>query len=151
MVFLVRARAWLWFLCAGLAVSLGAALSGSNLVIAIATQTMGWMAAILGLASVRQGPREMRRPWVFFASAAVAFLLAGAVRAVHGLIVDQDRPFPSPADLIALTGHLMLIIGSTLLGHLRAPGPGPGRHHRRRHHRRSASRPWSGPGCSGRT
>ena len=101
--------------------SLGAALSGSSLVIAVATQTAGWASAAFGLAAVRRGPRELRRPWVFFASAASAFLLAGIVRAVHAAVEGVDRPFPSPADLIALSGHVMLIIGSTLLGHLRAP------------------------------
>ncbi|CAN5868348.1 hypothetical protein BH23ACT2_BH23ACT2_11590 [soil metagenome] len=56
-----------------------------------------------------------------FALAGAAFLVAGTVRVLHGLMIDVERPLPSIADAIALSGHLCLIVGGTLLGHLRSP------------------------------
>ena len=117
----VKQRAWLAYLILGLALSVAAGFSTSESLIGIVTQLAGWTAAGIGLSIARRSPREIGRPWQFFAGAATAFLVAGLVRMVHGMIIDVDRPFPSPADAIALTGHVMLIIGSTLLGHLRSP------------------------------
>ncbi len=117
----VKHRAWLFFLLAGLAASLGAGLSESSAILAVASQAAGWASVGIGLAIARRSDRTVGRPWLYFAAAASAFLVAGIVRAVHGSILGVDRAFPSPADAIALCGHVMLIIGSTKLGHLRSP------------------------------
>ncbi len=58
---------------------------------------------------------------MYFVAAASAFLLAGLTRSFHGALIGADRPFPSPADLVALGGHTLLIIGSIHLGTLRSP------------------------------
>ena len=118
---LVKQRGWLVYLVVGLLVSTAAGATGSSSAIGIVTQVFGWASVAIGLSIVRRSPREVGRPWLFFGLAGAAFLVAGIVRSVHGVIVDLDRPFPSPADAIALSGHVMLIIGGTLLGHLRSP------------------------------
>ncbi|CAN5697874.1 hypothetical protein BH10ACT1_BH10ACT1_23610 [soil metagenome] len=117
----MKQRGWIVYLVVGLLVSIVAGLSGSSMLIGLVTQVVGWASVGIGLSIARRSPKETGRPWLFFALAASAFLVAGAVRTVHGLIIDVDRPFPSPADGIALSGHVMLIIGGTLLGHLRSP------------------------------
>ncbi len=117
----VKQRGWLIFLLAGLLLSLVAGVSGSTSLIGIVTQLAGWSSVGVGLSIARRSPKETGRPWLFFALGGGAFLVAGIVRTLHGMVVHIDRPFPSPADAIALSGHVMLIIGSTLLGHLRSP------------------------------
>ncbi|MCU1497291.1 MAG: diguanylate cyclase/phosphodiesterase with sensor(s) [Acidimicrobiales bacterium] len=117
----MKQRGWIVYLVLGLLISLGAGLSGSSSIAGLVTQVVGWASVAIGLSIARRSRKEIGRPWVFFALGASAFLVAGAVRTLHAVLADVDRPFPSPADAIALTGHVMLIIGSTLLGHLRSP------------------------------
>ena len=117
----VKQRAWLVYLVVGLVISLGAGIQGSAGLNGLVTQVVGWASVGIGLSIARRSPKGTGRPWLFFALAASAFLVAGAVRTLHGMIIGVDRPFPSPADAIALSGHVMLIIGGTLLGHLRSP------------------------------
>ncbi len=117
----VKQRGWLVFLVFGLLASLGAGLTGSPTIIGIVTQVVGWASVGIGLSIAKRSPKEVGRPWIFFGLAGAAFLVAGVVRSVHGMLIGVERPFPSPADAIALSGHVMLIIGGTLLGHLRSP------------------------------
>ncbi len=117
----VKERSWLVYLVLGLTASLAAGLNGSSAGTGVLTQVLGWSSVCIGLAIAHRSPKEVGRPWALFALAASAFLIAGVVRSAHGLVVGIDRPFPSPADVIALSGHVLLIIGSTLLGHLRSP------------------------------
>ncbi|HEX2575101.1 MAG TPA: EAL domain-containing protein [Aquihabitans sp.] len=117
----VKQRGWLIYLIVGLAASFVAGLTGSASIIGIVTQVAGWSSVAIGLSVARRSQKDSSRPWVLFALAASAFLVAGVVRSAHGVVVGVDRPFPSPADVIALSGHVLLIIGGTLLGHLRSP------------------------------
>ena len=117
----VKQRGWLLFLVTGLLISFVAGLTGSSSIIGIVTQLAGWASVGIGLSIARRSPKGVGRPWLFFALGGAAFLVAGVVRSLHAMLIHIDRPFPSPADAIALSGHLMLIIGSTLLGHLRSP------------------------------
>jgi diguanylate cyclase (GGDEF)-like protein/PAS domain S-box-containing protein len=117
----VSRRPWAVFLTLGLVASVAAAISGSVGVIGLVTQVAGWTSVGIGLSIIRRSPRETGRPWLYFVLAASAFLVAAMVRTVHGIVIDIDRPLPSIADAIALSGHVCLVIGGTLLGHLRSP------------------------------
>jgi diguanylate cyclase (GGDEF)-like protein/PAS domain S-box-containing protein len=117
----VKNRGWILYLVLGLAASLVAGASPSGAAVGPLTQIVGWLAVIIGVSTAKKSSPEAGRPWAFFVAAASAFLIAGLVRTIHGSIIDFDRPFPSPADAIALAGHVCLIIGGVLLGHLRSP------------------------------
>ncbi len=112
---------WLPFLVIGAVISLAAAASGSELLLAVVIQLVGWASVAIGVWTIKSSEPAARRAWILFVGAAVAFLLGGLVRAIHGSLAGVDRPSPSPADIIVVAGYLMLIAGSILLGHLRAP------------------------------
>ncbi len=120
----MKGRGWLVYLVLGTTLSVVAAFSRSSVLIGLVTQLVGWVGLLVWLRddlrkSIRGGLAD--RPWTFFALGGAAFLVAGAVRTAHGSIVGEARPFPSPADAIALAGHVILIIGGNVLGHLRSP------------------------------
>ena len=114
-------RAWLVFLLVGLAVSIGAAATGSIEIMGVASLGFGLAASVIGIVVSRTDPDGSGRPWRYFTLAGLAFVSATIVRVVHGVVIDVDAPFPSPADAVALSGHLFLILGATRLGQLRSP------------------------------
>ncbi len=117
----MRRHRWRAFLLGGTALSLLAALSGSELAVAAVIQLVGWSSVVIGLWTVRASSGASRRAWMMFVGAAIAFLSGGIIRSLHASVAGIDRPFPSPADLVVVLGYLLLIIGSVLLGHLRSP------------------------------
>ena len=117
----VKQWGWVAYLFSGIAASIVVGLSGSAVAVGALTQLLGWVAVIIGLSIVVGSPREIGAPWRWFVAGASAFLVAGLVREAHGALTGAERPFPSPADAIALSGHVSVIIGGTLLGHLRSP------------------------------
>ncbi|MCB1246733.1 MAG: hypothetical protein KDB69_05665, partial [Acidimicrobiia bacterium] len=117
----LQRRGWLAFLILGLLVSAAAAASGSVDVMGATAVVFGIAAAGIGMSISRTDPQGSGKPWRYFACAAIAFVGASIVRTVHGLIVDTTAPFPSPADAVALSGHVCLVLGGLLLGHLRSP------------------------------
>lgn len=116
-----KQQTWLVFLVAGCAASLAVALTGSTLLNGALVQLVGWASVAIGLGLARRSEGQVRRTWLCFAGAASMFLVGGVVRTVHGVAIDVERPFPSPADAILVVGHGFLITGSILLGHLRSP------------------------------
>ncbi|MBX3286595.1 MAG: EAL domain-containing protein [Actinobacteria bacterium] len=117
----MKQRAWLIYLVGGLTLSVVAGAIGSTTMIGICSQILGWIAVGFGLRSGYGKSKQIGRPWRLFAYAGACFLIAGVVRMAHSMVTGVDRPFPSPADAIALTGHVLLIVGGNLLGHLRSP------------------------------
>ena len=117
----VRSRRWLVFLVGGIVGTIAAGVSGSFIAAALAAQVFGWWGSIGGFSTGRKLPGAAGKAWKWFGTAGVAFLIAGIVRTVHGMLIDEDRPFPSPADVFITGGQLALIIGGILLGHLRSP------------------------------
>jgi diguanylate cyclase (GGDEF)-like protein/PAS domain S-box-containing protein len=109
------------FLVGGIVGTIGAGVSGSFIAAALAAQVVGWWASIGGFAVGRRLKGAAGKAWKWFGTAGVAFLVAGIVRTVHGMLIDEDRPFPSPADVFITIGQLALIIGGVTLGHLRSP------------------------------
>lgn len=117
----MKTHGWLAYLVGGTVLSVGAGASGSAALIGLLTQVVGWSSVVIGSVIALRSRRQEGRPWIFFALAAAAFLIAGLVRTAYGALIGVDSPFPSPGDAIALSGHLLLICGSILLGHLRSP------------------------------
>ena len=58
-------------------------------------------------------------PWLLAEAGGVLLLLSLVTRGVHGAIVNEPFPFPSPADGLALLGYLFLIACGLLLAHRR--------------------------------
>ena len=54
-------------------------------------------------------PDSERTPWVMLGSGAFVALLGAIARAVHSSIIGVDYAFPSPADVLTVTGYLLLI------------------------------------------
>ncbi len=117
----MRRQPWRGFLIGGLLMTAAAALTGSELTVSIVLQVVGWASVAIGVRTIRSSAGSSRQAWVLFVGAAIAFLLGGIVRAAHASAAGVDRPLPSPADLLVVLGYLLLIAGSTLLGHLRSP------------------------------
>ncbi|MBV9952327.1 MAG: EAL domain-containing protein [Acidimicrobiia bacterium] len=117
----MRSRRWLVFLVGGIVGTIAAGVSGSFIAAALAAQVFGWWGSIGGFSTGRKLPGAAGKAWKWFGTAGIAFLVAGIVRTVHGMLIDEDRPFPSPADIFITGGQLALIIGGILLGHLRSP------------------------------
>jgi hypothetical protein len=117
----VRSRRWLVFLVGGLVGTIAAGVSGSFVAAALAAQVFGWWGSLGAFSASRRLSGAASKAWKFFGTAGLAFLIAGIVRTVHGMLIDVERPFPSPADVFITIGQIALIIGGILLGHLRSP------------------------------
>ncbi|MBX3314602.1 MAG: EAL domain-containing protein [Actinobacteria bacterium] len=116
----MKDRAWLIFLIAGTVGSIAAALTGSPAAMGAVGLATGVTAAAIGL-SRKDDAEGHAGPWRLFSLAGVAFISASIIRLVHGQIAGESAPFPSPADAVALSGHVFLILGATRLGQLRSP------------------------------
>ena len=117
----MRSRRWLVFLVGGLVGTIAAGVSGSFVAAALAAQVFGWWGSLGAFSASRRLSGAAGKAWKFFGTAGLAFLIAGIVRTVHGMLIDVERPFPSPADVFVAIGQLALIFGGILLGHLRSP------------------------------
>ncbi len=114
-------KGWLAYLVAGALVSTIAAIVAGPTANGVLQQLLGWSSVAIGVGIARRSEGMVRRTWLCFAGASSAFLIGGVIRTVHGLVIDVERPFPSPAEAALVVGHLLLITGSILLGHLRSP------------------------------
>ena len=117
----MRSRRWLVFLVGGLVGTIAAGVSGSFVAAALAAQVFGWWGSLGAFSASRRLSGAASKAWKFFGTAGLAFLIAGIVRTVHGMLIDVERPFPSPADVFITIGQLALIFGGILLGQLRSP------------------------------
>ena len=95
----VRSRRWLVFLVGGIVGTIVAGVSGSFVAAALAAQVFGWWGSMGAFSASRKLPGAASKAWKFFGTAGLAFLIAGIVRTVHGMVIDVERPFPSPADV----------------------------------------------------
>ncbi|QYG90990.1 EAL domain-containing protein [Iamia sp. SCSIO 61187] len=116
-----RQNGWVVALVAGLVVSVAGALTLGPTANGLLQQILGWASVSIGITIARRSEGMVRRTWWCFALASSAFLIGGLARTVHGLLIDVERPFPSPAEAALVVGHILLITGSILLGHLRSP------------------------------
>jgi diguanylate cyclase (GGDEF)-like protein/PAS domain S-box-containing protein len=117
---MVRAP-WERFLIAGLATVFIGALLGPTF-LALAGQAIGWSAMVLTVRRTRGLPRSRRLPYLFFATAAALFLIAGIAHEVHQLLADQSDLFPSAGDVVYLAGYVMLLVAGLLLVRTRGNG-----------------------------
>jgi diguanylate cyclase (GGDEF)-like protein/PAS domain S-box-containing protein len=116
-----RRDGWIVYLVAGSFVSTVAAIIAGPTANGALQQLLGWGSVVIGIGIARRSEGMVRRTWFCFALASSAFLVGGLVRTLHGTLIGVERPFPSPADPVVIIGHLLLIAGSILLGHLRSP------------------------------
>jgi diguanylate cyclase (GGDEF)-like protein/PAS domain S-box-containing protein len=56
-----------------------------------------------------------RRPWNLLLTGGAMFILAQLVRAGHGMLIGQPKPFPSPAEPVFYLGYALLIAGVVTL------------------------------------
>ena len=116
-----RRDGWIVYLVAGSAVSTVAAVTAGPTANGLLQQLLGWCSVAIGIIIARRSEGMVRRTWLCFALASSAFLVGGLARTIHGALIGVERPFPSPADTVLVVGHVLLISGSILLGHLRSP------------------------------
>jgi diguanylate cyclase (GGDEF)-like protein/PAS domain S-box-containing protein len=67
---------------------------------------------VLGWVRVAQLPVTTRRPGVWFCTGGTVMYVAALVRFVHGLLVNQEGPLPSPADALYLMGYASFAYGA---------------------------------------
>src|SRR5215212_3514023 len=67
---------------------------------------------VFGWDRVARLPRVTRRPWVWFCVGGTVMYAAAVVRLVHGLLIGQSGPLPSPGDLLYLLGYASFAYGA---------------------------------------
>jgi len=67
---------------------------------------------VFGWVRVAQLPSPTRRPWVWFCLGGSVMYAAALVRFIHGLLIDQEGPLPSPADVLYLAGYASFAYGA---------------------------------------
>ncbi|MCB1006553.1 MAG: EAL domain-containing protein, partial [Acidimicrobiales bacterium] len=55
--------------------------------------------------------RSQLRVWLSLYLGLVCFVVGVLVRSIHGLIVDDPFPFPSPADTVVMAGYIFIFFG----------------------------------------
>ncbi len=70
----------------------------------------GWACVLVAARRTRALPSGIRGPAVLVVLAGAASLTGAIVRAVHGLIIDQDYPFPSVADAFSLLATVLFLV-----------------------------------------
>jgi hypothetical protein len=75
-------------------------------------------AGIVGLTALWRGSRRNGadpRPFKLFVFGGCFFLVGNVVRAIYGIAVGVENPFPSPADPVGFVGYCLVIAGVLLL------------------------------------
>jgi diguanylate cyclase (GGDEF)-like protein/PAS domain S-box-containing protein len=120
----VKRRRWLAFLAVGLAASVVTAAVDATVRPLIAVPLtavalgLGWFRAV-------RLQRRARGPWLQFCAGGTIMFGAAIVRYVHGEMIDQSGPLPSPADALFLSGYLLFLTAA--LQFLRARSTQPDR------------------------
>ncbi|HUF85509.1 MAG TPA: EAL domain-containing protein [Acidimicrobiia bacterium] len=107
-------RPWARFLLAGLMLGAAGAVIGGS-VLSLVVQVTGWTAVVVPMVRMRSWERRQRLPWACCAAGGALFLLGSIARFVHGGLVGVEKPFPSLADVLFVSGYLALILGQLFL------------------------------------
>ena len=73
---------------------------------------------LAGLGLRKNIDRRQLRVWLSLYLGLVCFVVGVLVRGVHGLLVDNPFPFPSPADMVVMAGYIFIFFGFCSLGSL---------------------------------
>lgn len=79
--------------------------------------------AVVLLRSAKTGEAQAKKLFRLLGSAALLIAVGFVVRAIHGEIVGQESPIPSPADLIHIPAYLMFFLAVRAVHDARARGP----------------------------
>lgn len=74
---------------------------------------------LAGLGLRKNIDRRNLRVWLSLYLGLVCFVVGVFVRGVHGLLVDDPFPFPSPADMVVMAGYIFIFFGQLELARAR--------------------------------
>ena len=74
---------------------------------------------LAGLGLRKNIDRRQRRVWLSLYLGLVCFVVGVLVRGIHGLLVDDPFPFPSPADMVVMAGYIFIFFGQLDLARAR--------------------------------
>lgn len=74
---------------------------------------------LAGLGLRKNIDRRQRRIWLSLYLGLVCFVVGVLVRGVHGAIIDDPFPFPSPADMVVMAGYIFIFFGQLELARAR--------------------------------
>jgi len=101
-------RAWWLTLSTGVLAVLGGAMLGD-----IAQSAVRAGSAIVLVVAVkvqlRRRPEITRAPWTLLAFGGILALVSAVTRLIHGVIIDESNPFPSPAEAPGYLGYVFII------------------------------------------
>ena len=83
---------------------------------------LGAGALVATIVGLRRNRPAARWPWIIIAAALVVFLIGGGVREAFGTLGDLSGDRSPVADLITLTGYVIIGIGVLGLAHVRRRG-----------------------------
>jgi diguanylate cyclase (GGDEF)-like protein/PAS domain S-box-containing protein len=112
----VRTSEWRAILAAGIGISLLGALTGLA-GLARVVVVVGFVAVIVR--ALRTNRSLAHGPWRVLLVSGVLALVHAIVRLVHGAIVDEVYPSPSPADLVGYAAYALMILGAVWMVRLR--------------------------------
>ena len=74
---------------------------------------------LAGLGLRKNIDRRQLRVWLSLYLGLVCFVVGVLVRGIHGLVVDDPFPFPSPADMVVMAGYIFILFGQLELARAR--------------------------------
>lgn len=102
---------WLRAVVLGCAITLvGVALGGIYVTVARTVVALGF--AAVGFYAIRNSLTLKSRPWKLIIIGGLVALLSAFVRVGHGILVGEDYPYPSPADVIVLVSYVLFLLGT---------------------------------------
>lgn len=104
-------KAWTTTVAIGLAcVAMATIVGGSALVAARAIA--GVLLLITYTRRIRSDDSLQRGPWLLILIGGALALLSALTRLIHGLLMDVDGPFPSPAEVPGMIGYVFIILSA---------------------------------------
>ncbi len=86
------------------------------------TELVGWTGVILTFRRAKRLEGVERRPWIALSVAGAFFMVGAVARLVHGALMGETSPYPSPADPLYFLSYAALIFCVVELLRLRAGG-----------------------------
>ena len=69
----------------------------------------------VGVRTLRRSDKLLPLPWLLIILGGLIALVSAVVRLVHGSLVDEQYPFPSPADSFVVVAYIFFVLGTMSL------------------------------------
>jgi diguanylate cyclase (GGDEF)-like protein/PAS domain S-box-containing protein len=105
----VKSTTWRWVLAGGTAAALIGVAGGAFAALARGLVVVGFVVVIV--TALRRTAALQTRPWMVVAAGGLVTTLSALMRVVHGAMVDERYPYPSPADPVVFVGYGLIAAG----------------------------------------